>query len=260
MTEVRVVGAASARGSSRSYCCDDLTVRNEARWTQRIYTFPMATMSTSLRSSTTARMLASSRRQLLRRHPFASAASAAPNAGNRFDHMNPHNLTMLYRSMVMVTKTKSDEPLLALKANGPAQSVETATQRSQAHDQEVVVTDSCYKRIHQLVTAKQQNNLYLRVFVDAGGCSGFTYKFELDTDDNLNANDDVVFTEPSSVTPARVVVDHGSLELIAGSKIDYVQEMIKSTFEVRENPQSESACGCGSSFALKNFSSNPAMD
>jgi iron-sulfur cluster assembly accessory protein len=92
----------------------------------------------------------------------------------------------------------------------------------------------------------------------------------LDTDANLNAADDVIFTE-SSPSPsaagstsencaARVVVDRGSLKLLAGSKIDYVQEMIKSTFEVRDNPQSESACGCGSSFAIKNFASNPALD
>ena len=115
---------------------------------------------------------------------------------------------------------------------------------------------------------------YLRLFVDAGGCSGFTYQFELDTDANLNPMDDVIFTESSpstmtttastatitSDTVARVVIDRGSLKLLAGSKIDYVQEMIKSTFEVQNNPQSESACGCGSSFAIKNFTSNPALD
>ncbi len=56
----------------------------------------------------------------------------------------------------------------------------------------------------------------------------------------------------------RVVVDNASFDLIKGSTVDYVQEMIKSSFAVVNNPQSVSSCGCGSSFALKNFAANPA--
>lgn len=59
---------------------------------------------------------------------------------------------------------------------------------------------------------------------------------------------------------SKVVVDNGSFELIKGSTVDYVQEMIRSAFAIVNNPQSESACGCGSSFAVKNFEINPAMD
>ena len=58
----------------------------------------------------------------------------------------------------------------------------------------------------------------------------------------------------------RVVVDEKSLELLEGSTVDFVQEMIRSSFAVVDNPQSESACGCGSSFAVKNFEANPALD
>lgn len=99
------------------------------------------------------------------------------------------------------------------------------------------------------------SDVYLRVFVDAGGCSGFQYQFELD-EEELEA-DDIVIAGPDG---ARVVVDPDSLNLLKGSTIDFVVEMIKSSFEVRDNPQSESACGCGSSFAVKNFASNPALD
>lgn len=57
-----------------------------------------------------------------------------------------------------------------------------------------------------------------------------------------------------------MVVDETSLGLIKGSTIEYVQEMIKSAFAIVNNPQSESACGCGTSFVIKNFAANPAKD
>ncbi len=58
----------------------------------------------------------------------------------------------------------------------------------------------------------------------------------------------------------KVVIDHGSFELVRGATVDFVQEMIRSSFAIVNNPQSESACGCGSSFAVKNFAANPALD
>ena len=55
---------------------------------------------------------------------------------------------------------------------------------------------------------------------------------------------------------AEVVVDDISMDFIKGSTIDFEQELIRSAFAVANNPQSETACGCGSSFALKAFSEN----
>jgi iron-sulfur cluster assembly accessory protein len=180
--------------------------------------------------------------------------------------------TTSYRSMVMVTQTKADhgsgENLVASnddqKKSSPHTSLPTPTTvpADDTHQSQLLVTDSCWNRVRTLAARKQQSldDVYLRVFVDAGGCSGFTYQFELDQE--ALAADDVVFVQPHSDGngTARVVVDETSLNYIRGSTINYVQEMIKSSFEVQENPQSESACGCGSSFALKNFAANPALD
>ena len=59
---------------------------------------------------------------------------------------------------------------------------------------------------------------------------------------------------------AAVVVDGDSLQLIRGATVDFQQDLARSSFAVINNPQSESACGCGSSFAAKNFAANPAVD
>ena len=90
--------------------------------------------------------------------------------------------------------------------------------------------------------------------MEGGGCSGFQYKFSLD---DLPADGDDVIVQRDGM---RVVVDPSSLSLIKGSTIDFKQELIRSAFSVVANPNSESACGCGSSFAVKNFTSNPALD
>lgn len=124
------------------------------------------------------------------------------------------------------------------------------------------ITSSCANRIKELATKKATENsdyevdeFYLRVFVDAGGCSGFQYKFEVEDDESLE-DEDIVFSKDG----ARVIIDESSMNLLKGSTVDFVQEMIRSSFIIKDNPQTESACGCGSSFAVKNFEANPALD
>ncbi len=82
----------------------------------------------------------------------------------------------------------------------------------------------------------------LRVAVLAGGCSGFQYRFELDT---AQQEDDLVIEHAG----ARVLVDPVSLDLLAGGELDFTDELMGSHFAVR-NPNAKSACGCGTSFSV----------
>ena len=107
------------------------------------------------------------------------------------------------------------------------------------------LTDRAVARIAEVIVAQQaggqQAGLALRVAVLAGGCSGFQYKFDLDQ----QAADDLLIERDG----ARVVIDPSSLDLLAGSELDYADELMGAYFAVR-NPQAKSSCGCGTSFAV----------
>ena len=103
------------------------------------------------------------------------------------------------------------------------------------------VSDRAAERVAEIVAA-QSRPAALRVAVLAGGCSGFQYKFELD--EAVQPDDFVVETQG-----ARVLVDPVSLDLLAGSQLDYTDELMGAHFTVR-NPNATSGCGCGASFAM----------
>lgn len=99
------------------------------------------------------------------------------------------------------------------------------------------------KKLNEICSDGAKN--FLRVTVDGGGCSGFQYKFELDTklnEDDISIGDGV---------QAKVVIDSVSLEYCAGATLDYQMELIKSGFRIISNPKAEQGCSCGASFALK---------
>ncbi len=108
-------------------------------------------------------------------------------------------------------------------------------------EQAFAVSDRAAEQIATIVAA-QPRDAALRVAVLAGGCSGFQYRFELD--ETVQPDDLVVQSGP-----ARVLVDPASLDLLAGSQLDYTDELMGSHFTVR-NPNATSACGCGTSFAV----------
>jgi iron-sulfur cluster insertion protein len=103
------------------------------------------------------------------------------------------------------------------------------------------VTDNAAKRI-AFLAAKEGKPVAMRVAVLGGGCSGFQYNFSFEE----TANDDDLTIEHNG---ARVFVDATSLELLAGSELDYVVEMVGSSFQVK-NPNATSSCGCGNSFSM----------
>ena len=92
------------------------------------------------------------------------------------------------------------------------------------------------------IAAKQGKPAILRLSVEGGGCSGYQYKFGLA--EAADADDLVV--ERDGVT---LVVDPVSLDLVAGSMVDYVESLGGAAFKV-ENPNASAGCGCGSSFAV----------
>lgn len=116
-----------------------------------------------------------------------------------------------------------------------------ASERPEA-EHTVTVTASAAKRIAFLIAQESGDGLFLRVAVSGGGCSGYQYGFSFD--DEVKP-DDRVFERDGVV----VVVDETSLDLIGGAEIDFVEDLIGASFQIR-NPNATASCGCGSSFSV----------
>jgi iron-sulfur cluster assembly accessory protein len=121
--------------------------------------------------------------------------------------------------------------------NGESRVIMTATV-----DTNVTVTDRAAMRIREILAAEAAQSGALRVSVEGGGCSGFQYKFDLVTGREA---DDVVLERGG----ATVLIDPVSLQYMAGSEIDFVDDLIGASFKIR-NPKATASCGCGTSFTL----------
>jgi iron-sulfur cluster assembly accessory protein len=105
----------------------------------------------------------------------------------------------------------------------------------------VTVTERAAHRIGEILRAEPVGTM-LRVSVAGGGCSGFQYKFDTE---RAKAEDDIVIERAG----ATVLIDPISLNYMAGSEIDFVDDLIGSSFKIN-NPKATASCGCGTSFAL----------
>ena len=106
---------------------------------------------------------------------------------------------------------------------------------------EVTITERAARRIGEILKAEPAGAM-LRLSVLGGGCSGFQYKFDVE---NAKAADDQAI-ERNGVT---MLVDSVSLQYLAGSEVDFVEDLIGASFKVN-NPQAKASCGCGTSFSL----------
>ena len=105
----------------------------------------------------------------------------------------------------------------------------------------VTLSERAAQRIGQILQ-KEPDGAMLRVSVEGGGCSGFQYKFDIARD---KADDDLVLTSHDAV----VLIDPVSVNYMAGSQIDFVDDLIGQSFKIN-NPQATANCGCGTSFSI----------
>jgi iron-sulfur cluster assembly accessory protein len=106
---------------------------------------------------------------------------------------------------------------------------------------DLTLSDRAARRIGEILKDEPAGTM-LRVSVEGGGCSGFQYRFDMERD---KAADDIVLARDGAV----VLVDSVSLQYLAGSEIDFVDDLIGASFKIH-NPQAKASCGCGTSFSL----------
>jgi len=106
----------------------------------------------------------------------------------------------------------------------------------------ISLTESALEKITDILAEENNPAVKLRTFVQGGGCSGFSYGFTLDEEQN---EDDFVIDNNGVV----VLIDSMSMQYLQGAVIDYKEELMGSNFTIN-NPNAQTTCGCGSSFSV----------
>lgn len=106
----------------------------------------------------------------------------------------------------------------------------------------ITITESAQTKITDILAEENNPNMKLRMFVQGGGCSGFSYGFTID---EVKNEDDFEF----EVGATSVLVDSMSAQYVQGAEIDYTEDLMGSEFKIK-NPNATTTCGCGSSFSI----------
>lgn len=106
----------------------------------------------------------------------------------------------------------------------------------------IKMNDGAVKKVRELLAEENNPNLKLRMFVEGGGCSGFTYGFTFDEEQNEDDFD-------LEFDGVHLLVDSMSSQYLHGAEIDYTETLQGSQFSIK-NPQATTTCGCGSSFSV----------
>ena len=109
-------------------------------------------------------------------------------------------------------------------------------------DLPVSVSDAAIRQIARILS-KEPDGHVLRISVEGGGCSGFSYKYDLTKDDR--SGDDLIVEREG----ATVLIDSMSVEYMRGSVVDFVDDLMGQSFQIR-NPNAVASCGCGTSFSI----------
>jgi iron-sulfur cluster insertion protein len=104
------------------------------------------------------------------------------------------------------------------------------------------ITESTVEKIKELLLEENNPNLKLRIFVQGGGCSGMSYGFTFDEDQN----EDDFTIEKDGIS---MLVDSMSMQYLNNATIDYKESLMGAGFSI-DNPNAETSCGCGSSFSV----------
>ena len=105
----------------------------------------------------------------------------------------------------------------------------------------VTISERAARRIGEILKTEGVGAM-LRISVEGGGCSGFQYKFDVE---RAQAEDDLVIARDSAV----VLVDPASVPFLAGSEVDFVDDLMGQAFKIK-NPNAVASCGCGVSFSV----------
>ena len=105
----------------------------------------------------------------------------------------------------------------------------------------ITITEKAAEKLNKLLA--EENKSYLRVFVQGGGCSGFSYGLTMEAEPN--PSDDVV--ESNGI---KIVVDPISRNYLVGATVDFTDNLVGGGFSF-QNPNAIGTCGCGSSFEPK---------